>query len=58
MRDLPQKHSEVYNEFINGNYTIRHKQSKANGVWSDLALEQIYNKQGKTTFLKGVIQIA
>ena len=39
-RDLPQTHPEVYNEFINGNFTIRHKQGKANGVWSDLALEQ------------------
>ena len=51
MRDLPQTHLEVYNEFINGNFTIRLKQGKADGVWSDLALEQIYHKKGKTTFL-------
>ena len=39
MRDLPQTHPAVYNEFINGNFSIRHKQGKANGVWSDLALQ-------------------
>ena len=50
MRDLPQTHPEVYNEFINGNFTIRFKQVKADCVWSDLALEQIYHKEGKTTF--------
>ena len=49
--DLPQTHPEVYNEFINGNFTIRLKQGKADGVWSDLASEQIYHKEGKTTFL-------
>ena len=41
MRDLPQTHPEVYNEFINGNFTIQHKKGKRNDVWSDLALEQI-----------------
>ena len=51
MRDLPQTHSEVLNEFINGNFTIRLKQGKADGVWSDLALEQIYDKEGKTPLL-------
>ena len=51
MRDLPQTHPELYNEFINGNFTIRLKQGKADDVWSDLALEQIYHKEGKTTFL-------
>ena len=56
MRDLPQTHCEVYDEFINGNFTYQHKQGKANGVWSDLVLEQTYNKQGKTTFLKRVTQ--
>ena len=50
MRDLPQTHPEVYNEFINGNHTIRHKQNKANGVWNDLALEQIYNKEDENNF--------
>ena len=56
MRDLHQTHPKVYNEFINGNFTIWHKQGKANGVWIDLALEPTYNKEGKTTFLNGVIQ--
>ena len=36
MRDLPQTHQEVYNEFINDNFTIRLKQCKADDVWSDL----------------------
>ena len=50
MRDLPQTHPEVYNEFINGNFTIRLKQGEADGVWSDLVLEQIYRKEGKQLF--------
>ena len=37
IRDLPQTHPEVYNEVINGNFTIQLKQGKANDVWSDLA---------------------
>ena len=49
---MPQTHPEVYNEFINGNFTIRHKQDKANDIWSDLALEQTYNKKGKKLFSK------
>ena len=56
IKDLPQTHPEVYNEFINGNFTVQLKQGKADGVWSDLALEQTYHKEGKTTFLKGVTQ--
>ena len=55
-RDLPQTHPEVYNEFINGNFTVQLKQGKADGVWSDLASEQIYHKEGRTTFLRGVAQ--
>ena len=51
MRDLPQTHPEVHNEFMNGNFTIQLKQGKADGVWSYLVLEQIYNKEGKTSFL-------
>ena len=56
MRDLPQTHPEVHNEVIDGNFTIQLKQGKANDVWSDPASEQIYHKEGKTTFLKGVTQ--
>ena len=52
MRDLPQTHPEVYNEFINGHFTIRHKQDRANGVWSDLAFLQTCNKEGKQLFSK------
>ena len=55
MRDLPQIHPKVYNEFINGNFTIQHKQGKANEIWSDLALEKLTIK-GAKTFLKGVTQ--
>ena len=39
---LVSKETRGYNEFINGNYTIRHKQGEASGVWSDLASEQTY----------------
>ena len=30
MQNLPQTHPEVYNEFINGNFTIQLKQGKEN----------------------------
>ena len=49
-RDLPQTHLEVYNKFINGNFTIRLKQGRADGVWSGTASEQIYHKEGKNNF--------
>ena len=32
MKDLPHTHPEVYNEFVNGNFTVQLKQGKANGV--------------------------
>ena len=53
MRDLPQIHPEVYNEFMNGNF---HSSAQARLADADLTLEQIYHKEGKTTFLQGVTQ--
>ena len=47
MRDLEEKHPAVYNNFITGRFT---------GIWTDMALEQTYNKEGKTSLVKGISQ--
>lgn len=54
MANLEQKHPATYEQFVKGNFTVRQKQGGFNGVWTDLALEKTYNKEGKTTLLKGV----
>ena len=54
MRSLERTHPEVYTQFTNGNFTVRQKTGRYNGVWSDLALEQTYNREGKMTLLKGL----
>ena len=43
-------------EFEKGNCTVRQLSGKFNGVWSDMALEQAYNKDAKTKLLHGISQ--
>ena len=33
--------------FQMGNFTVQRKEAKFNGVWTDIGLEQTYNKDGK-----------
>ena len=42
MHELPMKHPELYDNFINGNHTVSRskKQSSFNSVSTDMALEQ------------------
>ena len=41
MKELPLM---VKSEFEKGNFTVRQLSGKFNGVWSDMALKQTYNK--------------
>ncbi len=56
MQRLPETHPEVHGHFLQGQFTVHQTEGRFNGVWSDLALEQTYNKEGKTSLLKGVSQ--
>lgn len=56
MRDLEEKHPAVYNNFIRGHFTVHRTEGRFNGVWIDIVLEQTYNKEGKTSLVKGISQ--
>jgi hypothetical protein len=54
MKSLNEIAPKVNEEFLKGNFTIHHTCGKFNCVWTDLALEQTYNKEGKTCLLIGI----
>ena len=56
MRDRKEKHPAVYNNFIRGRFTVHRTEGRFNGVWTDMALEQTYNKEGETSLVKGISQ--
>ena len=56
MNKLPEYFPELYEELKLGNFTVRKTKGMFNGVWADLALEQTYNKEGKTTLFKGLTE--
>lgn len=56
MRNLSDTAPEVHKEFESGNFAVRQTSGSFNGVWTDLALEQTYNKEGKTSLFKGITQ--
>ena len=56
MRDLEQTHPDVFSKFMEGKFTVHHLKGKFNGVWTDMAFEQTYNREGKTSLLKGISQ--
>ena len=45
----------MYEQFQKGNITVRQREGRFNGVWSDVALQQTYNK-GKISLFKGISQ--
>jgi len=53
MEELPKS---VKSQFETGKFTVRQKRGKYNGVWTDMALEQTYNKDAKTKLFSGVSQ--
>ena len=56
MQQLEETHPEVYLHFSNGNFPVYQSQSSFCGTWTDLTLEQTYNKEGKTSLFKGISQ--
>lgn len=56
MEELPQKHPETHANFMKGHFTVHCVGGKFNGVWTDMALEQTYNSEGKTSLFKGISQ--
>ena len=56
MKLMSEEHPEVYEQFMQGNFTIHRAAGSFNGVWTDLSLEQSYNRDGKTALLKGNTQ--
>ncbi|KAG1662587.1 hypothetical protein GQR58_020899 [Nymphon striatum] len=48
---------EVHEEFAAGKFTAHQTAGDFNGVWTDLALEQTYNREGKTSLFKGITQL-
>ena len=51
MKSLP---ASVELEFQMGNFAVRRKEGKLNGVWTDMALEQTFNKDAKTKLFSGI----
>lgn len=56
MEELPQKHPEIYANFMKGSFKVRRMEGKFNGVWTAMALEQTYNSAGKNSLFKGISQ--
>ena len=55
MEKLSESYPGVYIQFQKGNFTVRQTEGRFNGAWSDLALEQTYDKEGKTSlFIKSI----
>ncbi|KAG1684653.1 hypothetical protein GQR58_009370 [Nymphon striatum] len=57
MQKLPETAPEVHEEFAAGKFTVHQTAGDFNGVWTDLALEQTYNREGKTSLFKGITQL-
>ena len=56
MRSLPQTHPYIYEQFKSGHFTVSRKEGSFNGIWTDMALEQTFNREGKTTLLTRIAQ--
>ena len=56
MRSLLVSAPEVHCKFESGEFSVHQTSGDFNGVWTDLALEQTYNKEGKASLFKGITQ--
>lgn len=54
MRNLPTTAPVVDEAFRNGNFSVHQLSGAFNGVWTDMALEQTYNKDAKTHLFHGI----
>ena len=53
MKDLP---NSVEAEFRKRHFVVRQKVGRVNGVWTDMALEETYNRDAKTKLFSGILQ--
>ena len=53
MRHLP---PDVVTTFNQGHFTVHVTSGKFNVLWTDMALEQTYNKEENTQLFKGITQ--
>ena len=56
MRGLAESATYVPTEFINGNFCVHCTTGTFNCIWVDLVHEQTYNRDGKTSLMKGTSQ--
>ena len=56
MRALSESAPDVYTAFMNGKFRVHRTNDSFNGIWVDLAHEKTYNRDGKTSFMKGTSQ--
>ena len=56
MRGLVKSAPDAHTEFINENFCVYRTTGTFNGNWVDLAHEQTFNRDGKTSFMKGTSQ--
>ena len=56
MRGLVESAPNVHTVFINGNFCVHRTTCMLFGIWADLAHEQTYNRDGKTSLVKGASQ--
>ena len=56
MRALSESAPDVYTAFMNGKFCVHRTAGSFNGIWVDLAHEQTYNRDGKTSLMKGTSQ--
>ena len=56
MKVLPESFTSIHNEFMQGHFSVHRTPGSFNGIWTDLAIEQTYNGEGKISILKGISQ--
>ena len=56
MENLINAAPEVYQQFTQGKFGVHCTAGKFNAVWTDMALEQTYNCEGKTVLFYGTTQ--
>ena len=56
MRALSESAPDVYTVFMNGNFCVHRTTGAFNRLWVDRAHEQTYNRDGKTSLMKGTSQ--
>ena len=56
MKALPESFPAIHEKFMQGHFAVHRTPGSFNGIWTDLAIEQTYNRDGKISILKGISQ--